>query len=303
MGVPLGLDPSDHHVPLVAAAPAAAAAAALLERLWAVMAANEAGVRDQLDIEFLHDFRVAVRRARTIVRAAAGVLPDVTRGQLAAELKWLGDTTTPVRDLDVYLEGGPPQPELEPLWAVLDADRANAHAALVTALDSERYVRLGALVASVTRPHEAPPAEPSTAAWAHDTVRKAHKGLLRKGRAAAGPEELHEVRKAGKRLRYLLDAFAPVIGADAVRSLIKDLKALQDVLGALQDGAVHAELLTNVGARLAGAPAPTLIAVGRLVEAEHRRQEEAADAFAERFERFAAQRRRVKAALAALEQA
>jgi CHAD domain-containing protein len=211
--------------------------------------------------------------------------------------------TTPVRDLDVYLEGGPPDADLAPLWALLDADRAAAQAALISALDSERYRQFGALVTRVTRPREVPPPGPSTGRWAAKAVRKAHRALIRQGREAADATELHEVRKAGKRLRYLLDAFSPVFAADATAAVIKDLKALQNVLGSMQDGAVHADMLAAAGDRLDGVPTSTLIALGRLVEVEHQRQRKAANGFAERFERFAADGDRVDAALAPLERA
>ncbi len=65
-----------------------------------VPAASERGVREGVDPEELHRFRVALRRSRSLLRAARPVL----EGQLAgvdAELRWLGSVTGPPRDLDV----------------------------------------------------------------------------------------------------------------------------------------------------------------------------------------------------------
>jgi CHAD domain-containing protein len=271
----------------VADAPAAAAAAALVERLFAVMGVNEPGGRSRLVVEVLHDFRVAVRRARTIVRAAKGVLPDETRDELGTELKWLGDMTTPVRDLDVYLAHGAPEASLEPVWAVLEARHRAAQRALIDALDGPRYARFRATAAAATRPRSVPAKSRTTGQWAAKAVGKAHRRLLERGRRATTPAELHEVRKAGKRLRYLLDAFSPVLGAEATDGVIADLKALQNVLGDLQDSTVHGEMLTEVGNQLPTAGPATLMALGGLVEAERRRQRKAAAAFADRFARFA----------------
>jgi CHAD domain-containing protein len=194
-----------------------------------------------------------------------------------------------VRDLDVYLADGPPDPALEPLWAVLEARHRAAQAALVAALDSERRQRFDVLVTTVTRPRSVPTSSLTTSRWAAKAVGKAHRRLLEAGRAATGAAELHEVRKAGKRLRYLLDAFSPVLGQDGCDAVIADLKSLQNVLGDLQDSAVHAALLTGVGAELEGAAPATFIAIGRLVELEDRRQRKAISGFADRFERFAAE--------------
>ncbi len=89
--------------------PAAAAAATILLRLLDTVEANVAGVLADTDTEFLHDLRVsgaadpqrpeAVRR-----RADRPVRPDRSEAAFfAAEFKWVGDLTTPTRDLDVHL--------------------------------------------------------------------------------------------------------------------------------------------------------------------------------------------------------
>ena len=58
----------------------------------------------------------------------------------------------------------------------------------------------------------------------------------------------HEARKAYKRARYAVEVLRPVVGRPAKR-LAKRLTALQDVLGAYQDGVVAAQLLRDYGMR------------------------------------------------------
>ena len=41
-------------------------------------------------------------------------------------------------------------------------------------------------------------------------------------------EDLHELRKVGKELRYLLEFFASLYPAEVVKPLVKSLKGLQD---------------------------------------------------------------------------
>ena len=62
------------------------------------------GTVADIDIEFLHDFRVAVRRSRSAVKLLGDVLPTDLVAWVTPQLKWLGDLTTPSRDLDVLLQ-------------------------------------------------------------------------------------------------------------------------------------------------------------------------------------------------------
>ena len=76
--------------------------AILLQQLD-TLEANVDGVLRDIDTEFLHDLRVAVRRTRTALKLLGDVLPGELTLRFASEFRWLGDTTTPLRDLDVYL--------------------------------------------------------------------------------------------------------------------------------------------------------------------------------------------------------
>ncbi len=79
-----------------------AVADALLGHL-SIMEATVDGIIADLDTEFLHDFRVSVRRTRSVLKLLGDVLPEGTAAKTAVEFRWLGDATTPTRDLDVYL--------------------------------------------------------------------------------------------------------------------------------------------------------------------------------------------------------
>ena len=64
-------------------------------------------------------------------------------------------------------------------------------------------------------------------------------------------EALHELRKVGKELRYLLEFFAGLFHAEVVKPMIKSLKALQDVLGRFQDLEVQADTLRELTTEVA----------------------------------------------------
>jgi len=58
--------------------------------------------------------------------------------------------------------------------------------------------------------------------------------------ASSPPEDLHELRKSCKKLRYLMEFFQSLYPADEIQHLIKALKFLQNQLGEYQD--VHVQI-------------------------------------------------------------
>ncbi len=283
---------------------ALAAFADLFGALLASLLANEAGTRADTDSEFLHDFRVAVRRARSLVSAAKHVLPD-DGGAFAGELRWLGAETTGLRDLDVFLLSfdelrawlpAEDAAALDPLYAYLRREQRTTQARLVTVLASERYadlVRRWRAVSQDTRVDQAgPEAGLPVTAVARDLIWSAYRRLLRDGRAIdaqSPPEALHELRKRGKRLRYLVEAFGSLWPAPAVKAAIDDLKGLQDNLGRFQDRYVQAESLRGFAQALADggeAGVPTLLAIGGLCVQLQRDGDKAREEFATRFAVF-----------------
>lgn len=289
--------------------PAGAAMAAVLGRLREELVANEAGVREQLDDEFLHDFRVAVRRARSILKLVRAALPEREAIFVAGELKWLGDITSPARDLDVHLvqvqPGRAASGDLAPLRAHLLGQRDLAQRQLVEALDSARYHDV---VKSWHSLEEVATATGSTAPIgdiATTRIGHAYRTMIRRGRAIgplAPPEALHDLRKRGKELRYLLECFERLYPAGAVAGAVRELKVLQDNLGEYQDCQVQAAALRAMADDLyerRAAPAATLLAMGRLAEGLESREARARAEFSPRFRRFAsaANRKRFDALL------
>jgi CHAD domain-containing protein len=281
---------------------------AVLQRLRYHVVSNELGVRQQLDTEFLHEYRVAIRRGRSILRQGDGVLSPVSAKSLAAELGWLGSVTSPPRDLDVHIEqlGSSEGPEMDPLRDYLISRRQSAQRDLMMAIDSPRYAQLLVAWQKVGDPD---PEEGSLDAVLLDAdlragdvadahIRRAYRRVLRRGRAIdelSPAEALHDLRKRAKELRYLLECFQTLYPPDERGPVIKELKALQDNLGEFQDCQVQAAALRTMAEELlqaGAAPAATLMAMGRLARDQERREARARDEFASRFARFASQANR-----------
>jgi CHAD domain-containing protein len=274
--------PSDYDtsptVPLRPETPAAVAIAAVLQHLANVIADNVEGTIAAIDTEFLHDLRVAVRRTRSILKLTGDALPDDIAARYTPDFKWLGDLTTPVRDLDVYLLGlddmaaglasADPR-DLDPFRKFLVRHRSVERRRLVRGLRSRRFQELmdgwPTTLAEVAAGADGGPA---VATLARERVQRAFRRVVRGGEliAADSPsEEVHALRKRCKELRYLLEVFRPLYADAPHRSLLKELKALQDTLGDFQDGEVQREAVREFAAAMmekGSAPAKTVLAMG-----------------------------------------
>jgi len=224
----------------------------IFRHLLGVLLANEPGVRGALDIEFLHDFRVAVRRMRSALTQVRGVFAPEQVELLGRELAWLGRVTGPKRDHDVlletlddYLEGLPEwaRQGLEGLRSCLRAQEGHVQEELVAALDSERYRtlvgELGLLVRAPKRRGPEPVNAPrSIAEVAAERLLEVAKMVRRKAaaiRPESPTEEVHRLRIKAKKYRYLLEMFRSLYPAGEFAEEIKTLKQLQDVLGTYND--------------------------------------------------------------------
>jgi CHAD domain-containing protein len=284
--------------------PASVAIAGVLRTFLTAVEANVPGVIADVDTEFLHDLRVAVRRARSTIKLAGDALaPTPALPQLADDLKWLGDATTPTRDLDVYLLGVPnmadglraAQPvDLDPFRVHLVARRADAFARLVANLRSPRFAAVLARWQAVTSiDPEAVPTAPTAAEFGAACLRRAHRRVLRLGSSIdswSPPEQLHTLRKRCKELRYLFEIFERIEPPRTRKRVLPVLKELQECLGEFQDSEVQAaKIRTFAGEMMAAGTAPpaTLLAMGELAAQLDTHQQHARATFAGIFAAFA----------------
>jgi CHAD domain-containing protein len=278
----------------------------ILLALLGILEANLPGTRANLDTEFLHDLRVAIRRTRSLLGQLPKVFPDADAARFKAGLAWLQQATGPVRDLDVYLldfDGylaslpARLRPDLEHLRSFLLSHYAEEQRRLSHTLVSERFVGLmrdwrDFLEAPVPeRPGPVNAARP-IAAVASARIWRLVKRVRREGQAIrpeSPPEELHELRKSCKKLRYLMEFFQSLYPQEEIRGLIRVLKVLLDNLGGYQDLAVQAAHLRELAQRMRDegqGDTDTLLAIGALIGNLLARQQAARTAFGEVFDGF-----------------
>lgn len=277
----------------------------VIRQLLKVVLVNESGVRSAADIEFLHDFRVAVRRLRSAIGQVREVFPPDRVETLRRELRWLGRVTGPKRDHDVFLEtfdeyledlpdwvrGG-----LEGLRAFLVSREEHEQEELVAALDSERYRRLIAELKAVARPRQGAKGEPELPAnatrpiWevAGESLHRAAK-KVRKRAAAVGSEtpaeQVHRLRIQGKKYRYLLEMFRSLYPKGELSAEIKTLKKLQEVLGTFNDLAVQGATLRRLASKME-AEEEVATAIGFLIARLEERQKDIRDHLGAALEKY-----------------
>jgi CHAD domain-containing protein len=288
------------------------AAAALLLHLAATIDRNLPGVLDDTDTEFVHDFRVAVRRTRSAQRQLLPVFPPEPIARFRAEFRWLQQVTGPTRDLDVHLlefdglAAALPESErlrLEPLRRLLRARRAAERRRMVRALRSPWFEALlsewpAFLHGLVESPADGrPEARRPIAEVAGGRIGTVYRRMVKAGGSihdGSPARELHDLRKTGKELRYLLEFFASLYPAEVVRPMVGTLKGLQDTLGRFYDREMQAAALRSLGPEVARLPdgAGTLMAMGALVAWLDADQAGARLEFGARFAAFASKRQR-----------
>lgn len=242
---------------------------------------HEPGVRLGEDPEELHQFRVALRRARALLAGGEDVFPEEERGLLEALMARFAELTSEVRDLDVLLESFDERVEqLSPRMRLgapelerrLRARLASRRSELLAAMDGDLYpvlLRRWQVLSSVYRVGGGDPG-PDARRPAGDVVdellARNDRRVRRQARRARRGEDMtdwHVLRKRVKRYRYLVNDVAPLRAHGSPRKVARSLGELQDHLGALQDGLATAELLEAEGLRGGGLAALT---AGALVE-------------------------------------
>lgn len=226
--------------------------------------ANERGMLEGADPEFLHQMRVALRRLRSALGVFSPPLPEDEIQPLARDLKWLASSLGPARDWDVFVFETLPPIEAEfgahgELRAFLEHCgelRREANAKARRAVRSPRYQRLLLRLASWIAAERWRASSESLAGEAlqrpvtefaslvlerrYQQARKRGRGLARRS-----PAELHRLRIAIKKFRYATDFFAGLYEGKTAGESLERLGRLQDILGTMNDAATVAGLMTQ----------------------------------------------------------
>ena len=233
--------------------------------LLAEARAARARLADAADATALHDFRVALRRLRSWLRAFRGSLEDEPSGRVRRGLRSLAAATGASRDAEVQIDW------LAPRRARLPLRHRSALLALMRHFETQRETGVKQVARAATRfdalseriEQDLVSYRPLVSVRAPQTPSQSVQGRasavlsrriseqadalrdrLSLVKSRADEAHAHEARIEGKRLRYLLE---PLRGKTrGAREVVSQLKKLQDILGELHD----AHVLSGVTGKL-----------------------------------------------------
>jgi CHAD domain-containing protein len=227
----------------------------IIHRMLAIARENEVGIKEDIDTEFLHDYRICMRKIRSVLSLLKGIYPEEKTNELKALFERCCDATNSLRDFDVYLLARDqytrmlPEVLRAPLQEVFHdfgRERRRALRKVVRDLSSteyrasiekvERFFSAPADILETDVSHE--PAGPLIAG----RIYKRYKRILKieRGLGSDTPDEvLHKVRIHCKKLRYLIEFFSELLPEGETDQIEKQLRRLQTCLGVFNDCSVQ----------------------------------------------------------------
>ncbi|MFP4654470.1 MAG: CHAD domain-containing protein [Methanohalobium sp.] len=243
------------------------AARKILSLHFKKMLKHETGTRIGKDNEELHDMRVAAMRMRSAFKVFNDYLDMDTLNKPLKKIKRTRKKLGSVRDLDVFMEKiehylndlpDERKSELNPLIDTLNVERDKSRGNMLIYLESNKYHKFVKNFSNLLEddgvwkmskfsddgkpvPYKVKDVLPILLHQQLATVRAYDEWVNRNDTSY---ERLHQLRIDIKTLRYTLEFFNGVLGPES-KSIIKDLKRMQDHLGELHDTVVAIELLED----------------------------------------------------------
>ncbi len=216
--------------------------------------------------EPVHQMRVGVRRLRSALSVFRRAVTEERAwlDALAGELKLLAGLLGNARDWDVFLATTGAEVQhafaedrrLASMVSAATRRRAAAYGDLRAYLAAEvgwRGLSLKLALLPRMRPWESEQSSGPVAVYARGALGRRLRHVLEAGESLEGLpiEELHDIRKQAKRLRYAIEFFTPLFPHKAVRKYLSKLETLQEDFGTLNDTAMAGALADSLGGAFA----------------------------------------------------
>jgi len=252
---------------------------------------TENGIIKDIDTEFLHHFRVALRMIRAAVAQLKVVFPEQDVIDLKDRFGALARNTNLLRDIDVfilekeYYLGLIPKSMrdgLIPMFDDFEKNRKTEVKRISKWLSGKTYqqeiTKLESLFINGYSALETQWSEKPCIDLAINKIQKRYK-VIQKAAASitsdTPDEAIHSIRIDCKKLRYLLYFFGDLFDKKQVKIAANHLKSLQDKLGIFNDLSVQGEFLENYLYKIEHKPEKDILliaALGGLIAILHSKQ-------------------------------
>jgi CHAD domain-containing protein len=214
------------------------------------------------DVEHVHQLRVATRRAAAAVWIFRDLLPKKAEREAKRALRAVRRTAGGARDWDVFLARLATQPpgtdaaDFLAGYALRERLAAQETLSRVAADRAPTVHELCTALPAAVRAPAGPEPRRTFGEHAAAVLGELFAEFSAEVEASpATPDELHQLRIVGKRLRYAVEVFAGCYGPPLRETLYPAVEELQETLGRVQDAAVAAARLGQVEAELRYLPA------------------------------------------------
>jgi CHAD domain-containing protein len=276
----------------------------IFNNLLSIARWNEEGIIKDIDTEFLHDYRVSLRKLRSVTGQLKGVFPESLTTIWKNKVGEICRRTNVLRDYDVYilsrerLEGMVPgelRAGLRPFFERLKTKRHMEARKVADFLRSETYknqvtslqAAWGSASSIETAANSARPIREVAAERIlkrFRRIRKASKGITTETPDAV----IHSVRIDCKKMRYLLECFGHLFPAETVDPLARQLAKLQNVLGRFNDTSLQQKyLLQQAVGHLESGETRLALSLGGLIGSLHHEHSALRNKVSARLHRFA----------------
>ena len=269
--------------------PAREAIGRIVRTMLEIAVSNIPGILNDLDTEFLHDYRICLRKIRAVLSLVKDVYPAEGTGRMRKILGDLARQTNRLRDLDVYLLSRdeylgllPPElrSALEGMFEDFAAERnieVEDTTKKIRAHSSRTLLRKVAVYFSEETVHKSSPsANIPVGPLVFRSIYKRYRKIreIAAGIGAETPDEVvHQLRIECKKLRYLMEFFSEIIPWEEGTQMQKMLKRLQGQLGDFNDASVQQKSLLDYWEHKKSGPDGAM-GVGGLVSILYHRQQQ-----------------------------
>lgn len=286
---------------LTAETPARETVGRIVRTIMEIALRNVPGILKDHDTEYLHDYRICLRKIRSVLSLVKDVYPAGETRRMRTILGDLARQTNRLRDLDVYLLArdeyfGLLHPELRPALRGMFEDYAaerevevrHTVAKLCAHAARQKLRKIKTYFSEETLHKPSKAADLPVGPLVFRCIYKRYRKICRiaAGIGAETPDEtVHEVRIECKKLRYLLEFFSELIAKDDGAAMQKLLRRLQGRLGEFNDASVQQKsLLTYWEQKKNGDD--VALGVGGLVSVLYNRQQQTRSLIEQSLEEF-----------------
>lgn len=263
-----------------ATTPARSAISSIIATMIEKQRLTEPGIIKDIDTEFLHHYRVAIRMVRAAIAQLKDVFPpqDVSIlkkrfGDLARETNYLRDLDVFILDRERYMTLLPEsmRNDLAPMFDDFQKSRLTEAKRISRWIASKAYRKeideLQALFENGYSAMETQWSEKPSIELAINKIQKTYKRIYKAASKISQDtpdENIHEIRIDCKKLRYLLYFFSGQFKKKKINTVGNHLKSLQDTLGIFNDLTVQGEFLKSYLDKLEHKPKKDIMLIASL---------------------------------------